>query len=213
MWSWGIVAAAALGLLYMVGRARGARSGIGVLKPIPIVLLAVLVASEPAPIAEGYRWLVLAALVCSMAGDVWLLFPDRFFVAGLASFLLAHLLYIGAFVPGGGWDVRAWALLAPFALTGLGMLTALWPHLGGDRGPVMLYVAAIVVMGWRAAARAAAPVSAPSGIVALAGAVLFMISDGLLAVDRFARRSRAADTAVMGTYYTAQTLLALSVRG
>jgi uncharacterized membrane protein YhhN len=40
-----------------------------------------------------------------------------------------------------------------------------------------------------------------------------MISDGLLAVDRFARRSRAADTAVMGTYYTAQTLLALSVRG
>jgi len=54
---------------------------------------------------------------------------------------------------------------------------------------------------------------AASGGLALAGALLFMLSDGLLATDRFARRFAAADAALMTTYYAAQTLIALSVRG
>jgi len=71
----------------------------------------------------------------------------------------------------------------------------------------------IAVMGWRAAVRAmAVSTPAPSGSLALAGALLFMLSDGLLATDRFARPFRSAEAAVMTTYYAAQTLLALSVR-
>src|SRR5947199_206071 len=78
--------------------------------------------------------------------------------------------------------------------------------------PVGVYVSVIAVMGWCAAVRATAGPSA-SGELALAGALLFMLSDGLLATDRFARRLRAADAIVMTTYYAAQTLIALSVRG
>ena len=92
------------------------------------------------------------------------------------------------------------------------MLAYLWPHLAQDRAPVAVYVTVIVVMGWRAAARAAGAAPMPSGELALAGALLFMISDGVLAVDRFARPFAAADGAVMTTYYAAQTLIALSVR-
>src|SRR5436305_1205305 len=156
---------------------------------MPIVLLAGLVATEPAPVGQAYRWLVFAGLLCSLGGDVWLLFP-RGFVAGLASFLLAHLLYIAAFAPGTPWNASAWALLAPFGLVSLVVLRHLWPHLGRERAPVAAYVSVIAVMGWRAAVRVTAAPAASGGL-ALAGALLFMLSDGLLATDRFARRLAA----------------------
>ena len=200
-----------LGGAHVAARTAGARAAADLSKAMPIVLLAGLVATEPAPVGQAYRWLVFAGLLCSLGGDVWLLFP-RGFVAGLASFLLTHLLYIAAFAPGTPWNASAWALLAPFALGSLAMLRYLWPHLGRDRAPVGVYVSVIAVMGWCAAVRATAAPSA-SGELALAGALLFMLSDGLLATDRFARRLRAADAIVMTTYYAAQTLIALSVRG
>jgi uncharacterized membrane protein YhhN len=213
VWEWGIAAALGLGTLHVVARYRGLRGVAGFLKPLPIAILATLAASEPVPVGPGYRWLIVAALVFSMAGDVWLLFPERFFGPGLTSFLVAHLLYIRAFLPGDGWGPSAWLVLVPFVLFGAAMLAYLWPHLARERAPVSVYVGVIAVMGWQAALRAAAPTTpAPSGALALAGALLFMASDGLLAVDRFARRFPAAEGAVMATYYAAQTLIALSVR-
>src|SRR5438093_1270345 len=93
---------------------------------------------------------------------------------------------------------------------------------------LVLVLGAVHVAARAAGARAAADLSkampivllaglvatepAPGGL-ALAGALLFMLSDGLLATDRFARRFAAADAALMTTYYAAQTLIALSVRG
>jgi len=200
MWSGGVALVLVLGAAHVAARAAGARAAADLSKAVPIALLAGLVAAEPAPVGQAYRWLVFAGLLCSLGGDVWLLFP-RGFVAGLFNFLVAHLLYIAAFAPGGPWNASAWALLAPFALVSLATLRYLWPHLGRKRAPVAVYVSVIAVMGWRAAVRA------------LAGALLFMLSDGLLATDRFARRLRAAEPAVMTTYYAAQTLIALSVRG
>ncbi len=211
MWSVGITAAAAIGAAHVTARYAERPGVAGALKAIPIALLAAIVAAEPVAVADRYRWLVFAGLLCSLGGDLWLVFP-RGFVPGLASFLVAHLLYIAAFWPGGGSDARDWLLLAPFALGGVGMLAYLWPHLGKDRIPVTVYVAVIVVMGWSAAARATAlGVPEPSGPLACVGAVLFMVSDGVLATDRFARRFRAADAVVMTTYYAAQVLIALSV--
>ena|ERR1051326_709295 len=207
MWQWGIAAALAIGAAHILARYVGAPGVAGLLKAIPIALLAALVATEPAAIAERYRWLVFAGLIASLGGDIWLVFPGGF-VRGLASFLVAHLLYIGAFAPAGAGGL----MLVPFAIFGAAMLAYLWPHLAKDRAPVAVYVTVIVVMGWRAAARAAGAAPMPSGELALAGALLFMISDGVLAVDRFARPFAAADGAVMTTYYAAQALIALSVR-
>ena len=200
-----------LGTAHVTARLVGARAAADLSKAVPIALLAGLVAAEPVPVGHAYRWLVFAALLCSLGGDICLLLP-RGFVAGLLHFLVAHLLYTAAFARGAAWSASAWALLAPFALGSLAMLRYLWPHLGRDRAPVGVYVSVIAVMGWCAAVRATAGPSA-SGELALAGALLFMLSDGLLATDRFARRLRAADAIVMTTYYAAQTLIALSVRG
>jgi uncharacterized membrane protein YhhN len=213
MWEVGLTLAVALAAAHVAARLTGARRTGDLLKAVPIALLAALVALERVPIAPAYRWFVFAGLLGSLAGDVWLLFP-RGFVPGLLSFLIAHLLYICAFAPAGRWDAPAWAMLLPFALVSLVMLGYLWPHLGQERAPVAIYVGAIAAMGWRAAVRAfAAGTPSASGAYAFAGAALFMLSDGLLATDRFARPFRAADAAVMTTYYAAQTLIAASVRG
>src|SRR5690242_17725258 len=153
MWSGGVALVLVLGGLHVAARTAGARATADLSKAMPIVLLAGLVATEPAPVGQAYRWLVFAGLLCSLGGDVWLLFP-RGFVAGLASFLLAHLLYIAAFAPGTPWSASAGVLLVPFVLVCLAILRYLWPHLGRDRLPVTIYVTVIAVMGWRAAMRA-----------------------------------------------------------
>src|SRR6059036_3775103 len=129
MWSGGVALVLVLGGAHVAARTAGARAAADLSKAMPIVLLAGLVATEPAPVGQAYRWLVFAGLLCSLAGDVWLLFPHGF-VRGLVSFLLAHLLYIAAFAPGAPWNAAAWALLAPFAVASLAMLGYLWPHLG-----------------------------------------------------------------------------------
>src|SRR5262245_59124480 len=202
MAGWTIAAIVALGTGHVAARYLTAPRLAGVLKPLPVALLALLVAAAPAPIPPAYRWAIVAGLVASMAGDVFLLSRARF-LPGLMSFLVGHCCYIVAFAPAGRWDVPAWLLFAPFLAAGGTMLAYLWPYLGRFRPPVSAYVLAIAAMGWRAATLGGA-----SGRLALAGALVFMVSDGVLAVDRFARPFRAADAAVMVTYYAAQTLIA-----
>ncbi len=197
-----------LGLAHIVARYAGPRWLWGTLKPLPIALLALALASASVPADGRYRWCIVAGLLCSLAGDVWLVFPERF-VQGLASFFVAHVLYIAAFVPGGGWDARAWLLLVPLVAGAGGFLRFLWPHVRAERSAVVAYVGVITLMAWRAAARLPA-VAAAGGALALAGALVFMVSDGLLATDRFARRFAGADALVMVTYYAAQTLIAAS---
>src|SRR5205814_3110142 len=180
MWSGGVACVLVLGAAHVTARAAGARAAADLSKAVPIALLAGLVAAEPVPVGQAYRWLVFAGLLCSLGGDVWLLFP-RGFVAGLLHFLVAHLLYIAALVPGGPWNAPVWALLAPFALVSLATLRYLWPHLGRERAPVAFYVSVIAVMGWRAAARASATSTPPaSGGFAPAGAPPLTPSAGLL---------------------------------
>ena len=207
----GIAAALAVGSAHIVARYRGASTLAGVLKAIPILLLVLLVAAEPAPVSDAYRWLVAGALVFSMAGDIFLVFPGRF-RAGLASFLMAHVLYVVAFAPPSGTTAASLVVLLPFVVFAGAMLGLLWPHLGRDRAPVVVYVSVITLMGWRAALRALDPATpSPSDTLALAGALFFMASDGVLAYDRFVRGFALAPAIIMTTYYAAQVLIALSV--
>jgi uncharacterized membrane protein YhhN len=207
-----IAAVVTLGVAHILARTAGAPVLAGVLKPLPIALLA-LVVSQTIPAEPRYGGPVLAGLVCSMAGDICLVFPARF-LAGLACFLVGHLFYIGAFGGAAAWSAGAWLLLVPFAVGGAAMLGFLWPHLDRVRPAVAVYVVVIVTMAWAAAVRAASPGTAsPSGALALGGAIVFMVSDGVLSTDRFVRPLPGGDAIVMVTYYAAQTLIAASAMG
>jgi len=143
-------------------------------------------------------------------GDVLLALPQDRFALGLASFLVAHLCYIAAFVGRSGFHMTPW-LLAAFLLFGGLMLVFLWPSVPKQlRLPVGVYVAVILVMGWQATEQWMA-VPSQSALLAMLGAFLFVTSDSALAINRFGHPFRAEFVVVMSTYYLAQWLLALSV--
>lgn len=188
---------------------RGTRRIVYLFKPLTTALILVLALAAPDALGERYRLLVCAGLVFSLAGDVFLMLPRDRFVAGLASFLVAHLLYIAAFAP------RPPAFEAPGVLLvlvfcGIGLLRALWDDLGRLRVPVVVYAAALLVMAWQAAERRAVLGTEPA-LLAAVGAGLFVVSDSVLAWERFAAKHRYGQVVVLSTYFAAQWLIAMSV--
>lgn len=150
--------------------------------------------------------LVLGGLLASAAADVAI---ERSFLAGVALFLLAHALYVAAFVADER-SLRAGRAL-PFALYAASMYAFLWPRLGTLAIPVGAYVVAIASMMWRAAARVRPGEAA--GRWALAGALAFGLSDSLLALHRFHAPLPGASVAIMLTYWAGQLGITLSVLG
>jgi len=207
--TWVLLAAAATsGALAITGEERGWRALVYVCKPLTTLLLLVVAAGGPAG-ESAYPWLIAAGLGASLAGDVFLMLPRDRFVAGLASFLLAHVLYGAAFftVPRTMGDVLVLVLLG---IVAAGIVAVLWAGLGRLRGPVLAYVATIIVMAWLACVRWRAGGIPGAGLAAI-GALAFVTSDTLLALDRFRRPFPFSRTLVLGTYWVAQALIALSV--
>ena len=131
------------------------------------------------------------------------------FAAGLVCFLFAHLCYIAAFTVGASARaLSAWGAVA-LVLYGALMLRLLWPRLGKLKAPVLVYVAAILLMAWQSLNRWLVAGDAGSA-AALAGALLFVASDSALAWNRFRAEFRGAQAFVLGTYFAAQWLIALS---
>ncbi len=187
---------------------RESREGVYLFKPLTTLLIIALAWHQPGSLPL-YRTLVMAGLVFSLFGDMFLMLPRDRFVAGLVSFLIAHLLYIAAFAQG-GFRVTIW-LLVPFIVYAAILLRILLPHVPRAlKVPVIVYAAALLVMAWLAAERGAA--SLPGGLPAAIGGLLFVASDSALALNRFARPFRGADALVLATYFAAQTLIAVSIR-
>lgn len=150
-------------------------------KGIPVLMMIVWLLLLP---RDRYANLIMAGLIFALAGDLLLQISDTLFVEGLLAFLVAHLIYIAAFV--GIARQGRWARLAPFALWGLAAFVLLNPSLGSMVIPVAAYIAVIVVMMWRAAALVGSH-GKPQTFewAALLGAVSFGLSDTLLAFNKF----------------------------
>lgn len=184
----------------------GQRWHVYVCKPLTILAAMAIAASGAGGPEAPYRALVLAGLACSLVGDTFLMLPEKRFVAGLASFLVAHLCYIAAFATAAPDPAPALLLLTAGAI-GVAVAWPLWPHLGRVRVPVALYIVVLMVMLWQAAGWAATS-GAPRARLAAAGALLFTVSDGVLAHNRFRRPFRAAQAVILTTYFLAQWMFA-----
>ena len=186
----------------------GPRWQVYLFKPLTTLLIMALALLIPASATPFYKTAIIVGLVFSLLGDIFLMLPDDHFIWGLLSFLLAHLCYIAAFVSEAGSQVSGWLL--PFVIYGIMLLRILWPHLNKMKVPVIVYALVILVMGWQAAERGIR-LQTLKPYLAAAGAILFMISDSVLALNRFGRPFRLAQLIVLSTYFTAQWLIALSV--
>ncbi|MFV8780864.1 lysoplasmalogenase [Microbulbifer sp. SA54] len=170
------------------------------LKIVPILMLAWLANRH---LAGTTRLLALVALALSATGDVLLAiqFPNHF-VFGLGAFLLAQLTYAGNFLRAPRFGSRRFVLRAvAILLAALLLARQVVPGAGELAIPVACYIVAIVAMALSAAAHRS------GSSLLFAGAVTFMVSDALIAINRFVDPVPAAGTWIMLTYYGAQALL------
>lgn len=160
---------------------------------------------------------MLVALIASLAGDILLLNPDHF-IWGLATFMVAHVAYIVAYGQHmqeedtdqlhGIHKVR---IAFPIVLAATGLVVILYPGLGAMRLPVVIYALVIMVMVIRALFRWGRTGTA-SFVMVSAGAVLFMLSDSLIAINKFLRPLEHAHFWIMLTYIAAQLLIVDGIR-
>jgi uncharacterized membrane protein YhhN len=203
------VAFAASATIAVAAHALGRRPLVYVFKPLGTTLLLVLVATGAPGASRQGAAAILAGLFFSLLGDVFLMLPSDRFRSGLVSFLLAHVCYVFAFTR----DSPLATPLLPFVLwivLGGAVLPALWPGIPRRlRPPVVAYVAILLVMAGQAASRAAHLHTVPALYAAL-GAALFVLSDSLLAWNRFRKPFPGAQALIHATYFPAQWLIAIS---
>lgn len=167
-----------------------------ILKPIPVLLLAYFTSQETEP---GIY--VFLGLVASLGGDTALAFGDEFFVVGLASFLIAHGVYARGF-----WLIkRSTPLISyfPFFIYILIFCIVINPYTGEIQVPVIMYAVTISVMIWRAFGLR----GFKKYRVVFWGALLFVISDTILAFNRFYFSWEYAPFAIMPLYWAGQYLI------
>ena len=200
------------GVLEVRAELSGKRAIVYILKPLTVLLIISLAHHRALHPGAIYSGAILAGLAASLVGDVFLMLPKDYFLAGLVSFLCAHLFYIMAFTSGGisgGIYPKSIVALVLLVLYGAGLYSFLYNRLGPLRIPVAVYVIVILVMVWLAISGWLQGVNPRSGFAA-AGALAFMLSDSILAVDRFGQGTAYEKAIVMASYFTAQTLIALS---
>lgn len=192
----------------------GKRRLVYLFKPLSTLLVIAVAALALRESAQNptYTAGVLVGLVLSLGGDVALMFQEnrKAFLAGLVLFLLAHIAYTVVFTALGRssvWDILSAAVLAA---AGVGFYRLIGPGLGAMRGPVLVYMLVISLMVNRAVSTLASPVfGTAQGAMAASGAVLFYISDVLLAANKF-WKPWPYHRVSLAFYYAGQFLIALA---
>ena len=184
----------------------------------PLLLLPLMIAAFKSTGFFNKTWLFLA-LTFSWVGDILLLFVFKdglFFIIGLVSFLMAHLLYVFLFLKelkkaGGKFDLQQPGLTF-IILFLVGFYALLNPHLGDLQIPVIIYALVICLMlyvtyllypYW----------TKPSSFFLITGAISFVLSDFLLAINKFYAPFPNAGFLIMVTYLFAQGGLVWSCLG
>jgi len=156
------------------------------------------------------KWIIFA-LFFSWLGDVLLMFHDDhalFFLLGLSSFLIAHIFYIifFHFVRIKEMIKSRWYLLLIVALYYAIIIAILSPYLGDMKLPVRIYAMVISFM-YLLAMHMLFIKNKSTGWWMMAGALLFVVSDSLLAFNKFYQPFEMAGLFVMSTYGLAQLFL------
>lgn len=159
------------------------------------LLLPILIAYYVYSVTKPNK-LFLAGLVLSFFGDLFLLFPGGF-IMGLSSFLAAHIVYIITFKQ---YFQHKNLAIIPLILAFVGgLIEFLYPHLDAMKIPVILYAITIGLMLYVA--------MGTKQTWLIVGALLFVLSDSILAINLFYQKSIIASISVMLTYVIAQYCL------
>lgn len=199
------------GILQIRADLRKNQAQVYLFKPLTTALIIILVLLFSPGWADGYSRMILIGLIFSLFGDIFLMLPKDRFMAGLISFLIAHIFYIIAFKSGITPSIMRGAWI-PYLVFAILLYARLYAHLGNLKIPVAVYGATLAVMGWLAIEHALTTGNVMHGS-AFIGTFLFIVSDSILAMNRFVSPVKAAPAWILGSYYSAQYLIALSTIG
>lgn len=192
------------------------RTGVYLTKPLLMLSLLLWLQQRSGLWKNSRRWLTLG-FAFSLLGDVLLMFRnDNLFVFGLAAFLVAHVFYIVCFFSEtrGKTGFTPTAALLRFIPFLIFYSIFMWIAIPGiqqtDAGlsiPVMVYAFVICLMGWSASLRQKA-VNKTSFVMVLAGAILFILSDSFIAVNKFLLPFDTSPVVIMALYGAGQYAIA-----
>ncbi|MDG1334159.1 MAG: lysoplasmalogenase [Crocinitomicaceae bacterium] len=179
-----------------------------IVKPLTTILIITLSIILTTQQKSEYGYLVILGLTFSLIGDVFLL-KKKWFVHGLLSFLLAHLVFIFAFSSLFGFQDNL-ILLAILLIAGFIYFRFLLPHLKSFAIPVAIYFLAIIAMDWQAIGLA---LSDGGLIYILLGvsSLLFSFSDAVIAYNKFVREFKLAEFLILSTYWIAIFIIGASI--
>ena len=179
-------------------------------QPLATFLILAMPFSQFLRFPSSFALWISMGLFFSFFGDLFLLSPDRYFLYGLCAFLLAHISYLIAFTRGIRFPALLSVWLLYLAAVATFLLWVIFPKLPvGFRLPIVVYMFFVVSMASQSMGRFLILKNIPAALAAF-GAIFFVLSDSLLAFDRFHSRLPAAAFLVLVPYYLAQWLIALS---
>lgn len=163
---------------------------------------------------SSLKFLILGALFFSWLGDVLLLLDKQvkpLFIYGLIAFLIAHIFYIFYF-----WQIRKFnkieklpnpLIFVAIATYSLALFGFIAPNVKSLIVPVGIY--ALVISTMLGVSLTAFDFKKYDfGKICVAGTLLFVASDSILAINRFVSPFEFAPILVMLTYAIAQLLIA-----
>ena len=175
-----------------------------IVKPIPIILLLLQIYFSSNVLANQ---LLLFGLIFSLLGDLSLLRNNLFYL-GLLFFLTAHILYFSLFIIF-AIDVN-WILVVPFIFYSIILFSLLNLASKITSSAIILYMSAISLMGFSGLNLYLERFDLPSLLIFLGG-LLFILSDSVLAYNKFKSHFKVAEIVILSTYYLAQTLIVIGV--
>ena len=178
-----------------------------IFKPLTTTLVITLLVLFHNPNNKYFYRIVLIALIFCLFGDVFLL-NDDYFIYGLSSFFIGHAFFIYAFCTLGGFKFYWQSLLVLLGINAL-FLSILIPNLGELLIPVLAYVCCIMVMVWQGINLRIWKSHTSTKLIALA-VVLFMISDSVIAINKFILPFDLSTVVILTTYWLSITLIANS---
>jgi len=180
-------------------------------KPLLVMVLAGYFIWNTGSVSTGLKKWILLALFFSWTGDILLMFvadKDFFFLAGLSAFLIAHIFYIFFFHAarvGENIKGKAFLLVLVFVYYAV-LMTVLSPGLGSMKLPVRIYAVFICFM-LVLALHMLYSKHRTAGLKMVAGVLLFVLSDTVLAINKFYYPFMEAGIIIMITYGIAQLLI------
>ncbi len=177
-------------------------------KPMLMVSLAVFYLVS---VSKPNFW-YLSALFFSFWGDSLLLFKDEYFVFGLASFLLAHVLYItisSKYLQ----QVSLTKIVLhslPFVIFLVLLMNLIYPNLEAMFIPVLVYGIVISVLGV-VTYLVFSIHKLTANLWLFLGALLFIASDSILSINKFYESQEIYHVFIMTTYIIAQFLICKAI--